>query len=365
MSEALIGEIRLFPFPHPPSGWLRCDGQLLTRSQYAELFGVLGTLYGGDEHATFALPNLQGRVAVHAGRNVPLGDRRGEEAHALTLAEMPNHTHLFSANTTASTGTALHQFWGWLPGGYSTTADEPDAALAGEALAPVGDGEPHSNLQPYLIGNYCIAVAGTPPHASDRGPSDRDSSGRDPNDEAAPTTDGFIGEVRLFAGSVTPRGWAACDGQLLSTRDHTRLYAILGTLYGGDGQSTFALPDLRERVPLHEGHGPGLSPRALGERGGDPQVMLTQSELPMHSHVARCAVGSSQYSPEGALWSGSGRHESAYAPITDNTLMSPRCIEFVGGNAAHDNMQPYLGLNYIVALEGQFPEPGPRHAPAA
>lgn len=342
MSEPLIGEIRLFAFPQPPAGWLRCDGQLLTRTQHAELFRVLGTLYGGDEHTTFALPNLQGRVAVHAGHGIQLSQRGGEEAHRLTLAELPNHTHLLSANAAGSVGTAMHHFWGSLAGAYSTTPDEPDAALGALALAPAGDGEPHSNLQPYLVANYCIAALGTPPQP-----------------DTAPQTDGLVGEVRLFAGGVTPRGWAPCDGQLLSTRDHTHLYAILGTLYGGDGQSTFALPDLRGRVPLHEGHGPGLSSHALGQSGGDADVMLTQSELPMHSHVARCAAGSSQSGPEEALWSGSSGAENAYAPSTDNTLMSPRCVEFVGGNAAHDNMQPYLGLSYIVALDGSFPEPAP------
>lgn len=347
MSEPLIGEIRLFAFSEPPAGWLRCDGQLLTRTQYAELFGVLGTLYGGDEHATFALPNLQGRVAVHPGGSIQLSQRGGEEAHSLTLAELPNHTHLLSANAVATTGTAQQHFWGPLVGAYSTTPDEPDAALGAQALASVGDSEPHSNLQPYLVVNYCIAAVGTPP---------------EPTADAERLTDGLIGEVRLFAGSVTPRGWAPCDGQLLSTRDHTHLYAILGTLYGGDGQSTFALPDLRGRAPLHEGHGQGLSARALGESGGDLDVMLTQSELPMHSHVARCAAGSGQSGPEDALWSDSGAAENAYAPTTDNTSMSPRCVEFVGGNAAHNNMQPYLGLSYIVALEGSFPEPAPRRA---
>jgi len=314
---------------------------------------VLGTRYGGgDEHTTFALPNLQGRVAVHPGGGVSLGDRRGVEAHSLTLAEMPNHTHLLSAHATSTSSTAAHHFWSSLPGAYSTSA-EPDAAFGAQALASVGDGEPHTNLQPYLVANYCIAVTGTPPHPV---PDNAADDGGDEGDVGAPATDGLIGEVRLFAGGSVPRGWAACDGQLLSTREHTPLYAILGTLYGGDGQSTFALPDLRGRVPLHEGHGHGLSPRALAESGGNARVMLTQSELPMHSHVARCAAGSTQGDPEGALWAGSGQNENAYAPATDNTLMSPRCVEFVGGNTAHDNMQPYLGLNYILALDGAFPE---------
>jgi microcystin-dependent protein len=158
MNEPLIGEIRLFAFAEPPAGWLRCDGQLLTRTQYAELFGVLGTLYGGDEHATFALPNLQGRVAVHPGGSIQLSQRGGEEAHSLTLAELPNHTHLLSANAVATTGTAQQHFWGPLVGAYSTTPDQPDAALGAQALAPVGDSEPHSNLQPYLVANYCIAA---------------------------------------------------------------------------------------------------------------------------------------------------------------------------------------------------------------
>ncbi|HTV19506.1 MAG TPA: tail fiber protein [Polyangiaceae bacterium] len=342
MSDPLIGEIRLFPFPQPPPGWLRCDGQLLTRTQHTELFRVLGTRYGGDEHTTFALPNLQGRVALHPGGGVSLGARGGEETHSLTLAEMPNHTHLLSASKMATSNTAQHHFWGSLPGAYSSGNDEPDAAFGSSALAAVGDGEPHTNLQPYLVANYCIAITGAPPH---------------PEGDVARATDGLIGEVRLFAGEQAPRGWVTCDGQLLSTRDHTPLYAILGTIYGGDGQSTFALPDLRGRVPLHEGQGSGLTPRALAESGGAAQVMLAQSELPMHSHIARCATGSDQSDPEGALWSNSGQRENAFAPVTDNTLMSPRSVEFVGGNAAHDNMQPYLGLHYILALDGTFPAP--------
>jgi microcystin-dependent protein len=346
MSDVLIGEIRLFAFEEPPEGWLRCDGQILTRSQHPQLFGVLGTLFGGDGHDTFALPDLRGRVAVHLGNGLALGEAGGEETHELTLAEMPNHNHLFSASQNATSGAAANHFWSTAPGAYSTSKSEPDATLDPHALAPVGDGQPHTNLQPYLTLMACIAADGLA----------RNGSGS----VASPP---FIGEVRLFAGSTAPDGWAPCEGQLLSTRDHTRLFAILGTTFGGDGQETFAVPDLRGRVPLGSGQGAGLSARTLGESGGDRDVMLTQSEMPMHSHAARCAVGAGKTSPDGAIWSGSGRWTNSYAPSTDNTLMSPRCVEFVGGNAPHNNMQPYLGLSYIIALEGSFPEaPGYGHA---
>jgi microcystin-dependent protein len=339
-SDPFVGEIRWFAFGEPPPGWLPCDGQVLTRMQYAKLFTVLGTLYGGDGHETFSLPNLQGRVALHIGNDVALGDAGGEETHELTVAEMPNHTHLLSANLNATTGTAANHFWSSATGAYSTATSEPDATLAPHALAAVGDGQSHPNLQPYLTLNLCIAASGVLP-SSLSGRSDTSRSD-------------LIGEVRLFAGTVPPKGWAACDGQLLSIQEHTHLFAILGTTFGGDGQTSFALPDLRGRVPLGEGRGAGLTARALGESGGDANVMLTQSELPMHSHAARCAVGTAQHGPDGATWSGT-RWENAYAPSTDDTLMSPRSVEFVGGYAAHNNMQPYLGLSYIIALEGTFP----------
>jgi microcystin-dependent protein len=341
MSDPLIGEIRFFAFEEPPEGWLPCDGQILTRSQYPQLFDVLGTLYGGDGRGTFAVPDLRGRVAVHPGHGVSPAETGGEETHELTLAEMPNHNHLLSANQTATSGAAANHFWSAAAGAYSIRTSEPDATLSPHALAPVGDGQPHTNLQPYLTLNVCIATHGALPKGC-----------------GSVASAAFLGEVRLFAGSATPSGWAPCDGQLLSTRDHTRLFAVLGTTFGGDGQNSFALPDLRGRVALGSGRGAGLSTRALAESAGDRDVMLTQCEMPMHSHAARCAVGAGKTSPDGATWSGSGRWENSYAASTDNTLMSPRCVEFVGGNAAHNNMQPYLGISYVIALEGTFPEAG-------
>lgn len=339
MTEPIVGEIRLFACKHPPPGWLPCNGQVLDATEHAALFGVIGMLYGGDGRTTFLLPNLQGRVGVHVAPDIALGDRGGEETHDLVTAEMPNHTHLLSAHAQATSNTPVDNFWSAAPGGYSHGTGTPEATLAPHALAPMGDGEPHPNMQPYLSLSHCIAWRGTPPSAD------------------APVDAGaMVGEVRMFAGNEPPRGWAPCDGQLLSIQDHTHLFLILGTTFGGDGQSCFALPDLRGRAPLHEGQGPGLTPHALGESGGDPRIMLTQSELPMHSHVARCGAASGQHAPEDGIWASTDNAENAYAPATDNTLMSPRSVEYVGGNAPHNNMQPYIGLSYIIALEGTLPQ---------
>ena len=165
----------------------------------------------------------------------------------------------------------------------------------------------------------------------------------------------FIGEIMLFSGGFAPQGWALCNGQLLSIAQNQALFSLIGTTYGGNGQNSFALPDLRDRVPIHMGQGPGLSPRPRGERLGEAYHTLTVAELPAHIHGVRVsgALGS-VVSPTGMFPAGILSEDSQYG-TTANVTMSPAAIADVGGSQAHLNLQPYLGLNFCIALFGTFP----------
>ena len=171
--------------------------------------------------------------------------------------------------------------------------------------------------------------------------------------------DPIIGQICLFAGNFAPKGWAICDGSLLSIAQNSALFAILGTQYGGNGQTTFALPDLRGRVAMGVGGGPGLSYRNQGEQGGTENVTLTANQMPAHTH-AMVASGnaSNSASPNGALLASAGRDGGAsiYSSDTSNqTPMAAQSIQMAGGNLPHNNLQPYLVINYIIAVEGIFP----------
>ena len=163
----------------------------------------------------------------------------------------------------------------------------------------------------------------------------------------------FIGTVMLFGGNFAPRGWAFCEGQLLAISSHSALFSILGTVYGGDGRTTFGLPDLRGRVAIEEGSGPGLDTYRLGQQGGAPTTVLLASNLPSHNHTLRVPINNSELGGEstGVL---------SAAPIyaeepTTNTYYQGTTIGFNGANTAFNNMQPYLAIHYIIALEGIYP----------
>ena len=173
-------------------------------------------------------------------------------------------------------------------------------------------------------------------------------------------SDPFIGQITLFAGNFPPRGWAFCQGQLLSIAQNTALFSILGTTYGGDGQSTFALPDLRGRVPIQQGQGPGLPSYVLGEQGGEPAHTLITPEMPAHAHPAQASGISgagNNGSPGGGTWASSSNRDGIYSNATPDAPMATGNIAIgaAGGSQPHNNMQPYLGLNFIIALEGIFP----------
>ncbi len=178
----------------------------------------------------------------------------------------------------------------------------------------------------------------------------------------------FIGQILIFAGNFAPRGWAYCDGQLLGIAQHTALFSIIGTTYGGDGRTTFALPDLRGRIPLHNGNstGPGLSSYRLGERGGTQTVVLNFLQIPSHHH-SLVGTAKIQVGVEGkgvALEDNPFNHflgsiTDAYRDTGSGATMNANAIGGTtlptGGTQAHDNMQPYLVLHYIIAMVGRFP----------
>jgi len=170
-------------------------------------------------------------------------------------------------------------------------------------------------------------------------------------------SDQFVGEIRMFTGNFEPTGWAFCNGQVLSIAQNTALFSLLGTNYGGDGKSTFALPDLRARFPLHAGSsaGPGLTPRTVGESGGTASIALTAQQIPAHSHQLMATAAASGGSPAGAALAPSANGASIYRPLTHPVQMPLASVGLAGGNFPHNNLQPFLALNFIIALQGIFP----------
>lgn len=172
--------------------------------------------------------------------------------------------------------------------------------------------------------------------------------------------DPFVAEIRIFPFNFAPKGWAFCDGQILPLSQNTALFSLLGTTYGGDGKSNFALPNMQGNTPMHPGQGPGLSLHDLGETGGSETVTLLESEIPGHSHNAMCAgasVEGDKNSPAGNVAAKlPGAAPPAYAPAGSGLVaMSYSALAPAGGDQPHNNMSPYLTLNFCIALQGVYP----------
>ncbi len=281
-SVPILGSIHLHAGAMVPNGYSSADGLVTPINENDPLFALLGTTYGGNGVTTFNLPDLRGRAVLGAtagggGLSAhPLAEQIGQERHTLTVAEMPSHNHT-------------------VPG-------------AGGPTGPTGGNQPLSTMQPTLALQYLIAVQGIYPQPS----FDLDSLDT-AIEPASLTTDPYLAEIGIFAGSYVPQGWLPADGRLLSIQVNEPLFTILGTQYGGDGVSTFALPDLRGRVVVGTGAGPGTGDWSLGEKLGSEMVSLTVAELPPHRHTTNlpatligdanqdCSVGAGDY----AIWAAS------------------------------------------------------------
>jgi microcystin-dependent protein len=163
----------------------------------------------------------------------------------------------------------------------------------------------------------------------------------------------FIGQLLLVGFNFQPVGWAYCAGQLIAISQNNALFALIGTTYGGDGQQTFQLPDLRGRVTIHQGQGSGLSNYVIGQVAGVEQVTLNSNQMPQHSHLAGCS-SSTQNSSDAAGNMLADAGDSRYGAAA-NAAMAPGMVSSAGGSQPHENMQPYLALNWLIALEGIFP----------
>jgi len=166
----------------------------------------------------------------------------------------------------------------------------------------------------------------------------------------------FIAEIRIFAGNFAPRGWAFCDGQLLPISQNTALFSLIGTTYGGDGRTTTALPNLQGRAPMHPGRGPGLTSRRLGQKGGTETVTLSEAQIPNHNHTLRAQVSrGSALTPQDNFFNQSVGDTAYLSPPTNLASMKTDMAPSTGGSQAHTNMQPFLAMNFIIALVGLYP----------
>jgi microcystin-dependent protein len=169
---------------------------------------------------------------------------------------------------------------------------------------------------------------------------------------------GFVGEIIIFGGSFAPNGWAFCNGQLLSIAQNPTLFNLIGTTFGGDGQNTFALPDMQSRIPIHQGQAAGLSPYTIGQRAGAETVTLGTTQMPPHSHsLGEATANGNSKTPAGATIPAnvSGTNTNVYSAAATDSTMAANIIGSGGGGQSHNNIQPYLTLNYVISLFGVFP----------
>jgi microcystin-dependent protein len=167
----------------------------------------------------------------------------------------------------------------------------------------------------------------------------------------------FIGEIRMFAGNFAPAGWAFCDGQLMPISQNDAMFVLIGTTYGGDGQETFALPNLQSRIPLHMGNGPDGVNYPLAQAAGVESVTLTTQQIPNHTHsLIGTTNGALQTGPGGNIFGVSASVEYGTTGLSADTAMNAQAISPVGGSQPHENCQPFLCINYIISLFGLFPQ---------
>jgi len=344
----MLGEIRLFAGNFAPQGWAFCDGQLLNIDTNPELFSLIGTTYGGNGTTTFALPRLNGRVVIGTGQgpglsNYVAGQTGGSANITFTQANLPSHSHSFSPPGTSEPGNSDS------PAGtiaamanhpiYHTSANSSMAAGGLNVdVEPAGGNQPQNNMQPYTAINYIIAVEGAFQIAADP----------------------YLGEIKLIAGSQIPSGWVAANGQLLTIIHHSALFDLLGTTHGGNGRSNFALPDLRGRVPIGRGQALNGANFPLGATGGQENQTLDITMLPSHTHNATgsykvfSGIGNTD-TPVGNYPAINPQRGNEFSTSQGSISTGTIITETTGSGQQFSNIQPFVAMQYIIAIQGIVP----------
>lgn len=325
-----VGEIRQYAGNTAPEGWALCDGQLLSVKEHEVLFNLIGTRFGGDGTTHFAVPDLRSRVALHASNSYPLSAKGGQEEVTLTEAQLPAHGHVayVSNNPAFNTVGPENAFWGrnadntWSPG-------PGDMPMHPDTIRQAGGGQPHENRMPFLAISYIISLEGFYP-----------------GEEKLDNPYVILSEIRIFPYDFAPGGWAFCNGQRLRINVNQAIYSVIRNFYGGDGVDNFQLPDLRGRVLVGS-----TRDYPVASHGGEAAHVLTVRELAPHKHlVVGSTKPSDNPSPKHNFWP----RDKPYR-TDQNAKLHEAAIGTTGQNAPHDNMSPFLSLNYCIAMQGIYP----------
>lgn len=348
LDYAWLGEIRIFAFPNIPMNWAPLDGRRLAINNYPWAPYFMGFSFSdGPGTGTFQLPDLRGRSAIGASPAFPLGSMSGSESWTITAEQMPTHTHTIVAWNGASVVLPDKRYFGPVEDNGKIAAfniygaSQPNVTLWSGTLGTAFAGAPHENRQPSMALNYSICLKGDIPQFNYAD-----------IDEGA-----CIGEVRIFAFANAPDGFVPCDGSLLPIKDNEQLYALIGTIYGGDGVKTFAVPNLSGRVPIGVGTGPGGSTYPLGAAVGTESVTLNDHQMPVHNHAVSVSTDPATSTGPASCF-GDVAPNALYqtaAPSLSLAKLDPGAVSAEGGSQPHDNIQPSLGLQFMICVRGTQP----------